>query len=78
MKKTILTILDRTRQAKWDRRNLRTVSTHLTVGEAKTLHRICSEAGISRYHLLHWFLISIIRHPEAIRKISWLIRRDSF
>lgn len=71
-------VLDRARQARWDRRNLRTVSTHLTVQEAEKLKRICREAGIARYHLIRWFLLSLIRKPEALGRAIAAIRRDGF
>ena len=51
----------RGRQARWDRRNLRTISTHLTVQEAVQLQRICNTMGITPYHLLKKFLQKVIR-----------------
>ena len=47
---------ERGRQAAWDRRNLRTVSTHLTVAEAQELKEFCRRRGISQYHLIRRLL----------------------
>ena len=47
---------ERERQAKWDRRNLRTVSTHLTVKEARALKEFCQRRGISQYALVRRLL----------------------
>ena len=47
---------ERERQAKWDRRNLRTVSTHLTVKEARELKEFCQRRGISQYALVRRLL----------------------
>lgn len=47
---------ERERQAKWDRRNLRTVSTHLTVKEARELKEFCQRRGISPYALVRRLL----------------------
>ena len=51
---------ERDRQEDWDRRNLRTVSTHLTVRQAKQLQKYCDRHGVSRYHLLKDFLLRLI------------------
>lgn len=55
----------RHRQAKWDKRNLRTVSTHLTVNEAFELKRICRLAGIRPYRLLRRYLLRIIENGDV-------------
>lgn len=47
---------ERERQAAWDRRNLRTVSTHLTVKEAEKLQEYCNRREISQYHLIRRLL----------------------
>ncbi len=46
----------RDRQWVWDRRNLRTVSTHLTVEEAERLKIYCNRRGISKYYLIRQLL----------------------
>lgn len=50
----------REKQAVWDRRNLRTVSTHLTVQEADALDVICGINHITKYDLLHGFLLDYL------------------
>lgn len=50
----------REKQEAWDRRNLRTVSTHLTVQEADALDVICGINHISKYDLLHEFLLDYL------------------
>lgn len=47
---------ERERQAAWDRRNLRTVSTHLKVQEAEELQEYCRRMGISQYYLIRRLL----------------------
>lgn len=56
---------ERERQAAWDRRNLRTVSTHLKVEEAEELQLYCSRMGISQYHLIRRLLREVM---EADRR----------
>ena len=51
----------RGRQSKWDRRNLRTVSTHVTTREAEALRRICGRRGTTPYALLRRFVRQVIR-----------------
>ena len=46
----------RERQARWDATHLRTVSTKVTVAEAKRLHEACEKEGITVYALVRWFL----------------------
>lgn len=50
----------REKQAVWDRRNLRTVSTHLTVQEANALDVICGINHVTKYDLLHEFLLEYL------------------
>ncbi len=50
---------DRERQAAWDKRNLRTVSTHLTVQQAERVKLWCRQNDITPYRLLKNFLSSI-------------------
>ena len=47
---------ERGRQATWDRRNLRTVSTHLRVEEAERFKLYCSRRGISQYDCIRRLL----------------------
>ena len=47
---------ERERQAAWDRRNLRTVSTHLKVEEVRKLQLYCKKQGISQYYLIRRLL----------------------
>lgn len=56
---------ERERQAAWDKRNLRTVSTHLKVQEAEELQEYCSRMGISQYHLIRRLLREVM---EADRR----------
>lgn len=56
---------ERERQAAWDRRNLRTVSTHLKVEEARKLQLYCSRMGISQYYLIRRLLREVM---EADRR----------
>lgn len=56
---------DRHRQAAWDRRNLRTVSTHLTRQQAGRLQKICAKRGISQYNLIRRFLLAYIQADGA-------------
>lgn len=69
----------RERQAAWDRRNLRTVSTHLTVQEADALDVICGINHISKYDLLREFLLDYleangvpIRRWKKQKKRKWV------
>lgn len=66
---SIISRVERSRQYRWDRRNIRTVSTHLTVRDAERLKDLCKIHRISRYHLLHWFLTSIIWDPVKWSKV---------
>ena len=50
----------RERQEAWDRRNLRTVSTHLTRQEADALDVICCINRVTKYDLLHGFLLDYL------------------
>ena len=47
---------ERLRQARWDATHLRTVSTKVTVAEARRLHEACEKEGITVYALVRWFL----------------------
>ena len=50
----------RERQEAWDRRTLRTVSTHLTRQEADALDVICCINSVTKYDLLHGFLLDYL------------------
>ena len=50
----------RERQEAWDRRNLRTVSTHLTRQEADALDVICCMNRVTKYELLHGVLLDYL------------------
>lgn len=56
---------ERERQAAWDRRNLRTVSTHLKVEEARKLQLYCKKQGISQYYLIRRLLQEAMAADEA-------------
>ena len=56
---------ERERQAAWDRRNLRTVSTHLKVEEAERLKFYCIRRGISKYFLIQQLLREAMAAEEA-------------
>ena len=56
---------ERERQAAWDRRNLRTVSTHLRVEEARKLQLYCQKRGISQYYLIRRLLLKLIAADKA-------------
>ena len=47
----------RSRQAKWDRRNLRTVSTHVSVAQAKCFGRYCRRYGSTPYAKVRQFVL---------------------
>lgn len=48
--------MERARQAAWDKRKLRTVSTHLTVAEYELLQQVCERKGKTPYHVLREYL----------------------
>ena len=48
----------RKRQARWDARNLQTVSTHVTREQAAQFRRACSSLGASPYSVLQKFVLS--------------------
>ena len=48
----------RPRQARWDARNLQTVSTHVTREQAAQFRRACSTLGASPYSVLQKFVLS--------------------
>lgn len=52
-------------QAKWDRRHLFTVSTHLTTQQHDRLRHACACKGTIPYRLVRDFLLSYIRSVEA-------------
>ena len=56
---------ERERQAAWDRRNLRTVSTHLRVEEAERLKFYCNRRGISKYYLIRRLLREAMAADEG-------------
>ena len=56
---------ERERQAAWDRRNLRTVSTHLKVEETERLKFYCIRRGISKYFLIQQLLREAMAAEEA-------------
>ena len=58
--KEVRTIYDRKRQSEWDRRGLRTVSTHLTTDEALRLQELCRERGITLYHVLRRYCLRLL------------------
>ena len=60
---------DRTRQAKWDRRNLRTVSTHVSVQEAARFKRYCRRTGTTPYNELRRFILKCCGN-ERMREIA--------
>ena len=55
----------RDRQAAWDARNLRTVSTHLTREQAAALRRTCRRRGTTQYRLLQEMLLAYIERERC-------------
>ena len=51
---------ERARQAAWDKRNLRTVSTHVTRREAGTFKLMCRRRGTTPYTVLQNFVRAYI------------------
>lgn len=60
---------DRTRQAKWDKRNLRTVSTHVSREEAARFRRACRRTGTTAYAELRAFVLRVCAN-ERMREIA--------
>ena len=48
----------RGRQERWDRRNLMTVSTHVSREQAAKFRKACETAGATPYHVLREFVMS--------------------
>ena len=48
----------RLKQARWDARNLVTVSTHVTREQAAQFRRACSKLGASPYSVLQKYVLS--------------------
>lgn len=55
----------RERQARWDRRHLVTVSTHLTEGEYWELRALCAAEGRKPYELLRTYLLAYMAARRA-------------
>lgn len=62
---TIATTFYRKPQAKWDRRHLVTVSTHLTTAQYKRLKHCAARDGIKVYRLLWIFLQDYMAFSEG-------------
>lgn len=63
---------NRSRQYKWDRRNLRTVSTHVTRQEAELFRLACDRRGTTPYKVLHDVVLQYVRcftSPEEKAKV---------
>jgi len=54
----------------WTKRNLRTVSTHLTVPQAKELQAICRRHGTKPYRLLRDYLLEVIQEDRITRYVG--------
>ena len=54
----------RQRQAKWDKRHLMTVGTHLTMEEYARLQAVCAVTRERPYHLMRTFLLNHIEEVE--------------
>ena len=54
---------------KWDKRNLRTVSTHVSVPQAARFRRYCRRAGTTPYHELRRFVLKVCEN-ERMREIA--------
>lgn len=54
----------------WAKRNLRTVSTHLTVPQAKELQAICRRHGTKPYRLLKDYLLEVIQEDRITRYVG--------
>lgn len=52
-------------QAKWDKRHLVTVSTHLTRRQWEALRRICARNHVTVYAIVREFLLQYIRAHDA-------------
>lgn len=57
-------------QARWDARNLQTVSTHVTREEAAQFRRACSMVGASPYSVLRRFILACLNDTEALKQRS--------
>ena len=55
----------RGRQARWDRRNLVTVSTHVSREQAARFRKACAIAGATPYHVLREFIMSYHDAPAV-------------
>ncbi len=51
----------------WTKRNLRTVSTHLTVQEADELKNLCVRMGTKPYRLVRDYLLELIQTDRISR-----------
>ena len=56
---------ERSRQARWDRRYLKTVSCHLTTRQYDTLRIICEAEGTTPYKVIQDYLRHYIRSADA-------------
>ena len=57
-------VYERPRQARWDRRNLRTISTHVSSEEAVRLSRLCQDRGTTVYHLMKAYALSVLEGTD--------------
>lgn len=48
---------ERSRQYEWDKRNLRTISTHVTVQEAEKFKEACNRKKVSPYHVVREYVL---------------------
>lgn len=55
----------RPRQARWDARHLRTVSTHVPPEEAAQFRRACSAKGVTAYAVLRAFVQAYVATDAA-------------
>lgn len=60
---------DRSRQAKWDKRNLRTVSTHVSLEQADRFRRACSRNRTTPYAALRDYVLRECAN-ERMREIA--------
>lgn len=58
----------RIRQAAWDKRKLRTISTKLTLKQATALREACDAAGMTPYRLTQKLLLEWLQERQQIGK----------
>ena len=57
-------------QARWDARNLQTVSTHVTREEAAQFRKACSMVGATPYSVLRRFILACLNGTVALSNVQ--------